>query len=594
MKRIALSIGLVGLLCLTSTGALHGQQQTPTISAPAVLRINGVLETAPGVPRTGTVVVVASLYNTPQDAASLWSEAHTVTLDASGRYSIIIGSLTDGGLPADYFKSTSARYLGIGVQGEVEQPRTLIYAVPYAVKAQDADTLGGRTAADFVLNENLGSSVKTALRTDSGTGAVATAVDGGPITNATTTTDKLIVTAGGTPSDVGAIQLRQATNTSSGGLFFQDSTLSTNIRIFADATNGYIYNGSTGVGSLVFNAGGGSVGIGTTSPVSIFDVAIPNGKTDTNARTVALLGRSSDSSYSALALYQTGAATAAARNWHFQTTDGGSAAAGTIAFQANGGKVGIGTTSPSYLLDVAGVINTTGKLIVSGNGAPSDIGLIQLRQATNTSSSGLFFQDSTASTNVRIWADANNAYIYTGSTGSGKLVLNAGGGVVGIGTSTPSTSYALDVVGSINLSGNINAKYQDVAEWVEAPLPLEAGTVVIVDPTAPNRVIASTKPYDTRIAGAVSAMPGMILGEKADNKEMVAQGGRVRIKVDAKYGQIKIGDLLVTSATPGHAMVSKPVKVGGTWMHRPGTILGRALETWTNGKGEILVLLGSQ
>jgi hypothetical protein len=506
----------------------------------------------------------------------------------------MIGSLTDGGLPADYFKSTSARYLGISVQGEVEQPRTLVYAVPYAIKAQDADTLGGRTAADFVLSGNLGSLAKTALRTDPVSGDGTTGTDGGALTNATTATDKLIVTAGGSPSDVGAIQLRQATNTSSGGLFFQDSTLTTNIRIFADATNGYIYNGSTGIGSLVLNAGGGPVGIGTTTPVSRFDVAIPNGKTDTSERTVALLGRSSDSSgYSALALFQTGAATAAARKWHFQTTEGGVAASGTIAFQASGGRVGIGTTSPSYLLDVAGAANT-GKLIISGNGAPSDVGLLQLRQASNTSSSGLFFQDSTASTNVRIWADANNGYIYTGSTGSGKLVLNAGGGVVGIGTSTPSTSYALDVVGSINLSGNINAKYQDVAEWVESPLPLDAGTVVIVDPTSPNRVIASTKPYDTRIAGAVSAMPGMILGEKADNKEMVAQGGRVRIKVDAKYGQIKIGDLLVTSATPGHAMVSKPLNVGNIRMHRPGTILGRALETWTNGKGQILVLLGSQ
>ena len=77
---------------------------------------------------------------------------------------------------------------------------------------------------------------------------------------------------------------------------------------------------------------------------------------------------------------------------------------------------------------------------------------------------------------------------------------------------------------------------------------------------------------------------------------MVAQSGRVRVKVDAKYGAIKIGDLLVTSPTPGYAMRSRPMRVGGTSsrLHRPGTLLGKALEALPNGKGEILVLLTLQ
>jgi hypothetical protein len=47
------------------------------------------------------------------------------------------------------------------------------------------------------------------------------------------------------------------------------------------------------------------------------------------------------------------------------------------------------------------------------------------------------------------------------------------------------------------------------------------------------------------------------------------------------------GDLLVTSPTPGYAMVSKPVKVKGVALHRSGTILGKALEPLPNGKGEM-------
>ena len=43
------------------------------------------------------------------------------------------------------------------------------------------------------------------------------------------------------------------------------------------------------------------------------------------------------------------------------------------------------------------------------------------------------------------------------------------------------------------VDGNIGAKYQDVAEWVETAEPLEAGTVVIVDPSRSNRVLPSRR-----------------------------------------------------------------------------------------------------
>jgi hypothetical protein len=75
---------------------------------------------------------------------------------------------------------------------------------------------------------------------------------------------------------------------------------------------------------------------------------------------------------------------------------------------------------------------------------------------------------------------------------------------------------------------------------------------------------------------------------------MVAQSGRVRVKADATYGAIRIGDLLVTSPTPGYAMRSRATRVGNTVIHRPGTLLGKALEPLPAGKGEILVLLTLQ
>ncbi len=86
----------------------------------------------------------------------------------------------------------------------------------------------------------------------------------------------------------------------------------------------------------------------------------------------------------------------------------------------------------------------------------------------------------------------------------------------------------------------------------------------------------------------------MILGQGGVGKVLVATTGRVKVIVDARRHPIRIGDLLVTSAESGRAMKSQPVKAGGTLLHRPGTIIGKALESLSGGTGEILVLLSLQ
>src|SRR5205814_9316517 len=107
-------------------------------------------------------------------------------------------------------------------------------------------------------------------------------------------------------------------------------------------------------------------------------------------------------------------------------------------------------------------------------------------------------------------------------------------------------------------------------------------------------VVDSTTAYDPRGAGVVSAQPGITLGERSDDKVLVATTGRVRVKVDASRGPIAIGDLLVTSDIPGVAMKSIPVEFAGRQMHMPGTIIGKALEPLEKGSGTILVLLSLQ
>jgi hypothetical protein len=49
------------------------------------------------------------------------------------------------------FTSGQPRWLGIQVEQKPELPRVLLVSVPYAMKAADADTLGGRPASAYMV-----------------------------------------------------------------------------------------------------------------------------------------------------------------------------------------------------------------------------------------------------------------------------------------------------------------------------------------------------------------------------------------------------------------------------------------------------------
>jgi len=65
---------------------------------------------------------------------------------------------------------------------------------------------------------------------------------------------------------------------------------------------------------------------------------------------------------------------------------------------------------------------------------------------------------------------------------------------------------------------------------------------------------------------------------------VVTLGAFRAIKVDARFGPIHAGDLLVASSEPGFAM-SDPDP-------RTGTVIGKALAPWSQGQGEIPVMVG--
>jgi len=303
------------------------------------------------------------------------------------------------------------------------------------------------------------------------------------------------------------------------------------------------------------------------------------------------------------------------------------------------GNVGIGMSPTGNKLDVFGSVNATGFKI---NGAALSLSDLSNRSADYLTSgtlpdarfpsilpqvSGANLTDLNAArlasglvSTARLGSGTANATTFlrgdnTWAVPAGSTQWENGGsnsiyysnGKVGIGISGP--SEALEVSGNLKVSGtgtgnitatgtieatNVKARFQDVAEWVPSSEQIAGGTVVVLDSTKSNQVISSSRAYDTRVAGVISEQPGIALGEGGAGKVLVATTGRVLVNVDASRGPIQIGDLLVTSDVLGAAMKSEPVNVGGVQLHRPGTLIGKALEPLEKGKGKILVLLSLQ
>lgn len=147
------------VVCSFLALALLTVAQTPSVGLPAasasaqvprLIRFSGIAKDESGKPSSGVVGITFSLYKDQRGGAPLWVETQNVQADATGHYSALLGANSAEGIPQELFSSAEAHWVAAKISGQPEQARVLLMSVPYALKAVDAQTLGGLPASAFV------------------------------------------------------------------------------------------------------------------------------------------------------------------------------------------------------------------------------------------------------------------------------------------------------------------------------------------------------------------------------------------------------------------------------------------------------------
>jgi hypothetical protein len=276
--------------CLLSVFAQRPETAASAANAavPTLVKFSGTLVEVNDKPLTSVVGVTFSLYKDSEGGAPLWMETQNVQLDKTGHYSVMLGSTTSQGLPAHVFAHGEARWLGVQAQGHVEQPRVLLLSVPYALKALDAETIGGKPVSSFQL---------VSPQSKNGNG-------------------------GAPPPADQANEIRCASGTGCKVNF---------IPVFA--SNG----GSAKVKNSIMFQTGGKLGVGTTSPTAELESMVAG------EGTLALRLDSGPNSFLDITPTHTGG--------RFQTVLNTVNNRDVVILPGTTGRVGIGTTSPNAELE---------------------------------------------------------------------------------------------------------------------------------------------------------------------------------------------------------------------------------------------------
>jgi len=428
---------LLGMLMLFSGFATHaqelipvaGNQQTssasvaPAVNAPRLVKFGGVLKDGSGLLRSGVVGLTFAIYKDQQGGNSLWLETQNVEADAQGNYSVLLGATQSEGLPLELFTTGESRWLGVQVQlpGEVEQPRVLLTSVPYALKAADAETLGGLPVSAFLL-------ANPDLSTGGSSGISTQAV---------------------------------SPNASGRSIFFHTANANTGGTGTANQMTKWLNNTGTLTDSAVFESGG-NVGIGTSNPASQLDIENFGAANDAT-KEIMRFGGGTDPTLGPMVLAFEANPSSTGSNRFFALDTGDNLSVRNLILLPKGGaNVGIGTTSPSQKLEVNGSVQVDGKLGIGTSTPASQLDIENFGAANDATKEIMRFGGGTDPTlgpmvlafEANPSATGSNRF-FALDTGDNLAVRNLillpkSGANVGIGTTSP--THQLEVNGTAKVT----------------------------------------------------------------------------------------------------------------------------------------------
>ena len=331
MRRI--SSALVTVVCVLSSVTAFGQSAPadPSVTVPRLIQITGVFQPVDGQPPAAVEIVTLSVYAEADGGLPVWQERQTVAIEkTTGRFTLLLGASDPAGIPAEVFASGEAQWMSLLFErpAKREQPRVRIASVPYALKASDAETLGGLPASAYLR-------APTAASTESGS-------------RETSTMTSAAVTATEAPIGIAAV-LPGTTN-------FLAKYVNA-----ADVGNSAVYETPTVAVPT------GAVGIGTTAPWTSCTCGSPTRNGAITGLAVQNLGNTT-TSYSGMLFYDQFGALGQFQGFNNVTHEyriNNIASNASINFMtgstsrffvAPNGNIGIGTTAPRRNLEVSNAV----------------------------------------------------------------------------------------------------------------------------------------------------------------------------------------------------------------------------------------------
>ncbi len=572
-----------------------------------VLSYSGTLTNTDGSPITSPTSIGFKLYTEQNGENYFWHEQHTVTPTNTGLFQVNLGNKTS--LPAHLLTENQNVYLGVQVGGNGElSPRQPIANVGYALNSK---TLQGMSP----ITQDPTNTTNAILALDS-SGNLSIGGSANPIFQATggeftiKGSSILLTTNAGSSGNIGLradgigiidvqspiANTDEPSASSSGAVEFADDVI-----IASDSATSLLTVENTGefgdiirllsrntTRLVVDNTG--NVGIGATTPSQLVHLA------HTSSPTLRIENLGSGNTLDLASL--TSSALIGTNKSHalgFKTND-----ITRMTIDANG-NVGIGTQTPTAMLDIAGNVNVGGNLTLTGttqniqtaNNSNLTIGgnttgNILLQPLNGAGFVGIGNSSPEYALDVLTNEDAKSAMqIYNASTSN-----ESDGLVIKLGNNTTNNNFLTFQTHNSGLAGSISANgsegieivSNDTADFAEflkknADEPIPYGSLVCI---SKNNTVTKCSESERNIVGVASDRPTILGGKNLGNRSIaVGLVGVVETSVTTTQGSITSGDPISVSQESGI----------GSKATSTGMIAGRALESLSTGDGKIKVLV---